>query len=426
MIKYIRRWCGRHVLWVGVMGGLLLGLPFLAGSGLIAHDSKPGEAWLPIKPEAVEWRIGLVGRIGPATLQTITAPFAGNILAVHAIEGQRVQPGQLLVELDTTDIDVRLREANAELLKAQRAAQVLRGWEQGVEANRARRVLANARINLADTVRKLADTRLLFQRGIVARMEVDALEQQSRAQQLEVSSAQAELAATLAQGSGENRHIAEMGQINAQAKYDDIVAMKARARLVAPYAGIMARAPVGTMGSSTSFPQAGARVSEGQPLMRLAGIEQLRVVAKVDETDINAMREGMPVTITGDGFPGLVLSGQIEVVGRLLVEDGGQAEPPAYEVAVAINPVGSSQHDQLRLGMSARLNILSHRSDQAIVVPVSAVRSADGGWFVISRSGPGAPPTRVPVSVGRTTEKGVEVTGLGEGEVLLVGSPGQE
>ncbi|EGP44146.1 efflux RND transporter periplasmic adaptor subunit [Achromobacter insuavis] len=359
-------------------------------------------------------------------LQTITAPFAGTVLAVHAIEGQSVQAGQVLIELDTTDVDVRLREANAELLKAQSAAQVLREWEQGVEANRARRVLANARINLADTGRKLADTRLLFQRGIVARMEVDALEQQSRAQQLEVSSAQSELVATLAQGGSENRHIAEMGQINAQAKYDDIVAIKAQARLVAPYAGIVARVPAGTTGSSAAFPQAGARVSGGQPLMRLAGIEQLRVVAKVDETDINALREGMPVTITGDGFPGLVLSGQIEVVGRLLVEDSGQAEPPTYEVTVSINPVDSSQYHQLRLGMSARLNILSHRSDHAIVVPLNAVRSADGGWFVIARSGPGAPPSRVPVSLGRTTEKGVEVTGLSEGEVLLVGGPGRE
>ncbi|MRT33227.1 HlyD family secretion protein, partial [Xylella fastidiosa subsp. multiplex] len=79
-----------------------------------------------------------------------------------------------------------------------------------MEASRSRRALANARMNLADTARKLADTRALFQRGIVPRMEVDALEQQSRAQQLEVSSAQAELTSTLARGEGENREIAEM------------------------------------------------------------------------------------------------------------------------------------------------------------------------------------------------------------------------
>lgn len=424
MIEMIGRLRRRRTAVAAVASVIALGLAIAAWQRLAGGVGVPREQWQTVSQEPVEWRIGLVGRIGPAALLAVSAPFEGNVQAVLVGEGQTVQAGQLLIEMDTTDVDMRLREAKAELLKAQAAVQNLRGWEQGVETSRSRRALANARMNLADTNRKLADTRALFQRGIVPRMEVDALEQQSRAQQLEVSSAQAELTSTLARGEGESREIAGMELANAQARYDAVYGLKSRARLTAPYAGIVLRAPAGAPGVSAAPLLAGSRVSQGQALLRVAGTERLQAIAKVDEADINALQAGMPVRVTGDGFPGLVLQGRVEAVGALLAEEDAQAGPPAYEVVVGITPPTQSQRDRLRLGMSARLDILNDRNDCAIVVPAAAVRGDEEGRYVIARPGPGQPRSRVPVVVGRATEKGVEVTGVGQGEVLLAGNDG--
>lgn len=424
MIEFISQWRPRRAALAAAAGVTVLGVTIAAWQAFAEDVGAPQEQWHAVSPEPVEWRVGLVGRIGPAMLQAVSAPFEGNVQAMLVSEGQRVEAGQLLMEMDTTDVDMRLREARAELLKAQGTVQRLQGWEQGVEASRSRRALANARMNLADTARKLADTRALFQRGIVPRMEVDALEQQSRAQQLEVSSAQAELTSTLARGEGENREIAEMELANAQARYDAVHGLKERARLKAPYAGIVLRAPAGTPGISAAPLLTGSRVSQGQALLRVAGTEQLQAIAKADEADINALQAGMPVRVTGEGFAGLVLQGRVEAVGALLAQEETQSGPPAYEVVVSIGPVDASQRDRLRLGMSARLDILSDRKDRAIVVPAAAIRSDGGGQYVMARSGPGQPRARVPVATGRATEKGVEVIGPVQGEVLLGGSDG--
>ena len=84
--------------------------------------------------------------------------------------GQRVERDQLLYTLDTAQLDVQVRQALAELLKAKRAVQDLANWESGQEVGRARRV-ATARMGLADTERKLAETRSLLDRGIVPRLK---------------------------------------------------------------------------------------------------------------------------------------------------------------------------------------------------------------------------------------------------------------
>ncbi|MDA3136648.1 HlyD family secretion protein [Pseudomonas syringae] len=50
-------------------------------------------------------------------------------------------------------------------------------------------------------------------------------------------------------------------------------------------------------------------------LFELVNLEELQVTARVEESDVHQLSEGMPVEITGDGFTGLVLRGQIRSVG---------------------------------------------------------------------------------------------------------------
>jgi len=101
-------------------------------------------------------------------------------------------------------------------LKAKRAVHDLAHWSQGQEVARARRAMTTIQMSLGDTERKLAETSALLARGIVPRMEVDALEQQANTQRLDLTAAQAEFKLVLAKGGGEDRQIAEMELANPQ------------------------------------------------------------------------------------------------------------------------------------------------------------------------------------------------------------------
>ena len=249
--------------------------------------------------------------------------------------GQRVERDQLLYTLDTAQLDVQVRQALAELLKAKRAVQDLANWESGQEVGRARRAVATARMGLADTERKLAETRSLLDRGIVPRLEVDALDQQARQQRLDLASAQAELTSTLARGQGENLQIADMELTNATAKHGDLAAARERRTIKAPFAGVAVNVPGPR--SPRRWRRSRSAPRHARPTAHWPG--QRRTPEgdrQVDEADVNQLREGLPVEVSGDGFEGLVLQGSISAVGRQSITNDTQGAGASYLVTVSL------------------------------------------------------------------------------------------
>jgi multidrug efflux pump subunit AcrA (membrane-fusion protein) len=386
----------------------LVGSVLVSALGLFVYISaEPAAAntgqWLPITTAPLVQRLGVAGRIEPGSLQILTAPFDGVVEDKPVIEGQRVERGQLLLRLDTGLLQIQLRDSLAELLKARRAVQDLQGWASGQEMARARRALSTGQLSLSDTERKLEETSALLDRGIVPRMEVDALKQQAHVQRLDVKAAQIELRDVGEKALGEHRQIADMQLANAQAKYQALLALEAQREVRAPFAGIIVRLP-GNAADATARPvQQGARVSPGQPLFALANLEQLKVVAKVDESDINQLREGLPVDITGDGFGGILLNGSVTSVGSQVLQSEFQGSGASYELAVALPTLTAAQQQRVRLGMSARLSIITYQNPTAIIVPPNAVNEDNGQHFVNYRRTAEKQTRRVDVSVGKAT-----------------------
>ena len=146
-------------------------------------------------------------------------------------------------------------------------------------------------MGLADTERKLAETRSLLDRGIVPRLEVDALDQQARQQRLDLASAQAELTSTLARGQGENLQIADMELTNATAKHGDLAAARERRTIKALCRRRGERARSRDRRADGAGPGR-LRVTPGQPLIGLASVEHLKAIARsTKRTSINCERD---------------------------------------------------------------------------------------------------------------------------------------
>ncbi|KVC73008.1 RND transporter [Burkholderia ubonensis] len=407
------------------MCGLIL--VFAAASPILAYHAwpstpQPDERWVPVQPQLLENHLGLVGSIDAASRITITAPFDGLIEHISVAEGQKLTVGQRILTLDTTQLDLQVRDALAAQLAARRAVRDMEDWSHSEEVMRARRAVTRSQLELGDTATKLAETRRLFDRGIVARTEVDALEQQARTQRLDLTASQADLQAALNKGQGESRKIAEMQLANAESRYRVLQAQRAQREILAPFPGLVLR-PRKIDGSGSIPPaQQGMRVAQGTPLFDLIGLDRIKAITRVEEVDLHQLREGMPVQVSGDGFADTTLQGHIASIGVQGVSPEPSGGSATYEVAVLIDPLTPAQQQQVRLGMSAQLKVATYRAEHGLAVPAEALRQDDAGrTFVAYRKNMTKAPEFVHVTTGRTVPQGIEIFGLAPGYVALPG-----
>lgn len=411
-------------------GAVLLVLLACAGIARVNHQTPAAaqtdaaEQWLAVKPDPLVHQIGLVGKIEPETTLILTAPFDGNVQANLVEQGQRVDAGQVLLRMDPATLEVQLRDALSTQLKARRTVQEMQDWDSGQQVSRARRSLRTAEMAASNTQRKLTESENLFKRGIIPRNELDDLKQQARQQQLDLAAARGELQQTLEQGKGEYRQIADMELTNATVKYEALRILLDGKEVKAPFSGIIVPAPGsnGPQGSSSNnVPvQAGTKVTQGQVLFGLANIERLKIVANVSELDINQLHQGQAVEVMGDGFDGERLNGSVSVVSGLALSSDtpGSAQFP---VTLSIPTLTPQQLQKVRLGMSARLTIVTYSNDQAIIVPAQAIRRDEADMSVEYREAMDKPVERVTVTTGQSTPSGVEVFGLKPGFVKVGG-----
>lgn len=404
----------RHGLIFSLIGFLVIGLIYYKSNNTNAAE----ETWLEITPRPVLMQLGLMGRLEAAQQITITAPFDGVILEKAVEDGQIVQSGQVLFRLSTDFIDSQLRDARMGRLKADGSLRNLAQWPQSQEVGRARRSLATLELNLAENEHKLADTRVLFERGIVPRMEVDALEQQVKLQKLELSAAQTELQQVLAKGQGEDKSIAELESANAKAKYDVLYAMAGQAQIKAAFPGIVGRPPLAQQEKNQEPFQLGAKVIRGQPLLSLSDTRRLRVLSRIEEIDINRVHLNQAVEVTGDAFPGLVLQGRISHIAPQASQSDATAGP-GFDVVVELPTINPEQAAQLRLGMSCKLAITLYRAEQAMVLPFNALQQQADGLYVTFAQVRGGKTQLLPVKAGHSLPEGLEVSGLPRGYIRI-------
>ncbi|NWB96393.1 HlyD family efflux transporter periplasmic adaptor subunit [Pseudomonas gingeri] len=417
----------RRKRWLqgGALGLVVVAATTLIGYRAPAADPPKNAQWIPVQAAPLVHQIGLVGKIEPQKTITLTAPFDGNVRAVLVEQGQRVESGQALVQMDPALLEIQLRDALSAQLKARRAVQELQDWNNSQQVARSRRSLRAVEMSVSNNERKLRESQTLLQRGIIARSELDDLQQQLQTQRLDLAAAQGDLQQALDQGKGEYRQIADMELTNATVKYEALRTLLEGKNVLAPFAGIVvpapgASSPQGTTTNSSGPVQNGSRVTQGQVLFGLANIEQLKIVSKVSELDINQLHQGQRVEILGDGFDGVRLDGAVDIVSSLALPSDSPGGSAQFPVTLSVPKLSPEQLQRVRLGMSARLTIITYRNDQAIVLPPAALQHIDNGLVVEYREAVDQPIRRVTVSAGQATPEGVEVFGLQPGFVRLL------
>ncbi len=144
--------------------------------------------------------------------------------------------------------------------------------------------------------------------------------------------------------------------------------------------------------------------------------DQLIVTAQVDESDIGKIHKGMPVKITLDSYPDKPVKGSVF---DMLYEGKNVSNVITYGVKVRPVKVPAFFRSQ----MTANVSFISDQKNNALLIPIAAVReSGSGGKMVLVPGEKGMPVPR-DITTGLESGDQVEVvSGLESGDNIIIAS----
>ncbi len=283
---------------------------------------------------------------------------------------------------------------------------------------------AVSRDQLEQAEAKYEQAQAAYNQARVARESLSGTQTRSRgvleynlhAAQEGVAQAQAALvAARVASGSGDAAAAAAEAA-RAGSEYGFARAQAAATQVRAPYDATVLS--VATEKADPLRPlQPGDAIVAGQPLVTLAAKRAFVVRTRVDEQDVIGVRLGERVRITGEDFPGRVLSGKVVEISPIAQASSGASAERTVATTIAVDAPPAF----LRDGMSADVEILTTDLPQAIVVPNESILREGGATYVYVIEDGSA--HRRPVRVGPSSESGVVISGgLNAGDVVVAQS----
>ncbi len=233
----------------------------------------------------------------------ISAEVPGRIVEVSTAENRVVEAGTPLFRIDDTSYKIALNQAEAALASARRAA----------ETQRSGYVTAQARLEAAQEVLDLKQRdfdrqKELQSRGVTSAATLDTASLDVRAAsnnvtiaRLAVTEALAALGGNAEQPTDEFPAVrAALAQREAARRNLELTAVKA------PASGIVSQ--VGSL-------NVGQYVGPGTMVASLVENGESWIDANFKETQVGALREGQPVEITVDAYPGVTFHGTVLSLG---------------------------------------------------------------------------------------------------------------
>lgn len=214
---------------------------------------------------------------------------------------------------------------------------------------------------------------------------------------------------------------ARLEYLNSQAAYDKAEADVNDTIVLSPMDGTVIGEPM----------KEGSTVSQGLSsqmiIATVADLSSMQIELLVDETDIGEVSLGQDVTFTVDAYPNRTFHGKVENISKKEYSSSGSTTTSSsvvyYTVYVLIN---ADELEGLYPSMTARAEILGRVDKDALLIPVTAVRSDASGSYVYRKAGKGV--EKAYIETGITSNTSAEVlSGLSEGdEIVVSGTVSQE
>jgi efflux transporter, RND family, MFP subunit len=216
---------------------------------------------------------------------------------------------------------------------------------------------------------------------------------------------------------------------NAQFEYDTAASSLSEAEsdvaetvITAPMSGVVVGEPKtpGTMAVQGN--------SSPTVIMRIADTGTKQIIAKVDETDIGKIKVGQDATFTVDSYTNKTFTAHVSKISQTDTTyswdttntTSSSAASSASVIYYYVTLNVDDPNDDLRLGMTARVDISTSQKENALVVPIAALKTNNSGSYVVVVHDDGST-ENVMVQTGIYSDDYVEITsGLSVGDKVSI------
>jgi HlyD family secretion protein len=389
------------------------------------------------------------GTLKPIQSITYRSPIPGRDIEIRELapEGSKVNEGDLLVRLDTTDLEVELARLRQELRQAQVDLQVAEGeWDEaGAEVKavtegegaltveEARTTLLRAQKKAERLREEYASLRPLLDKGFITRDELartsDQLEQAE--DDLNLARRRADVVVQLSHPREQKRAALQLAQKASQlglarARVQEMELRVATLARLIEGCTIHARGPGMVVYEEllTANPRrklrVGDRVFATQGIVTIPEVNRMLVEASVSEAEVHRVSAGQAAIVRVEAFPDLKLTGTVTRVGALASASAARPfDDKRFDLIITLDPTTA----ELRPEMSIRADVIVGGRQDVLLVPVTALFNKDGHQVVYLSTFSGAEVR--PVEVGQSNDRLAEVTsGVREGDRVLLTEPG--
>jgi HlyD family secretion protein len=399
------------------------------------------------------------GSVIPKSKITLAFGTSGAVTKVNVQVGDQVKKGDVLAELDTTDLELAIAQAEQEYLNVQatysmtvnsdpdsvkaaelavsNAAAAYQLAQQKYAVNKTDQVMISC--NNLDNAKKTYDDAVNAYNAYVANWRVqvngtaDISPQKSQLDRAKAAYEQAVANCNLTKSSintsGVQSAYASLVQakanlealknpsertlLNAAADvndaklaYEQALQDLENAKIVAPFDGVV----------TTVGPVVGAQAG-GNTTIKLADNTQYHVDVLVDEAEIAQVKTGQQVKVTFDALTDVSTTGTVTRISPAGTVSNGVVN---YTVRVDLEPVTAT----LRNDMTSSVSVVVGTHANVLAVPGGAIRSgSEGGYYVNVVQADGTA-RQVPVTTGYTDGTLTEVAGeIQAGQQVYISEP---
>ena len=301
---------------------------------------------------------GAVRVSGNIEITTVEASFKipGRVIERLVDEGMRVNAGQLVARLDSSDLakEVALRQADVQAARAMLAE--LEAGSRKEEIGQAEATLERAE---AEATRAGADfmrVKNLFEREVVARRDLDNARAAADAANANVRLARESL--TLLR-KGPRLERIDQGRARAKEAEAALAITQERlsyATLAAPSAGMVMAKHV----------EPGEQVAPGTPVITIGDMENTWVRAYINETDLGRVKLGQEVRVTTDTYPGKSYQGKVSFIASEaeFTPKNVQTQKERVKLVYRIKITIPNPNMELKPGMPADGEILTNAEER--------------------------------------------------------------
>ncbi len=356
--------------------------------------------------------VPIAGALGAARSVDISAPISNDPhffkIARMTPEGTRVEAGQMVMELDTQEINQKLREYQAELGKNEEEL-TRRRLEYDVQMRDLRVALEEAKVKLETTLHKL---------------DVDPELQSARERkEFQIEFEQADQQAKLL--TQKLKSLEQMSKAELSVFENNIAKIRLRVQQTEErQKACVVKAPIGgtliyKVLSGNVKRKVGEETCHHEVILQIPDLTTLRLEAVVEEAYAGRVQPGQLVRIKVDALPDEKLTGKVVSVSSVLRMRRWDDPVKVVDAVIELEQRTGQNSMMLSPGMTATGQVEVESVPNALLLPIKVVKEKGGQVFVNIPGNDGRGQERM-IRVGRKNQQFVEVLeGLREGEQVI-------